>query len=193
MTNKERYKQAFGAVRAPEGLADGIMERIEQNKREVTDMKKTSKTTKRIIAGLVAAFVLVIGAGTAYAANVGGIQRTVQLWIHGDQTTATLTIDTPAPDGPNSYTVSYTDADGNVHEMGGGGLATPDIRFNDDGTVWVYSLDQKIDITDKFDEDGFCYVSVKQGRITYYITVSRTGSAAINTSRYAQPSEVLHD
>ena len=209
MNNKERYRQAFGSVRAPEGLADSIMERIEQNKKEVTDMKKTSKATKRIIAVLAAAMVLILGAGTCYAANVGGIQRAVQLWIHGDQTDAVLTIDTPDPNGPNSYTVSYTDADGNVHEMGGGGiavdmfgrerplteeeimenLAMPDIYFNDDGTVWVYSLDQKIEVTDMFDEEGYCYVSVKQGKTTYYVTVRNDGSASINTSRYTLPSE----
>ena len=32
------------------------------------------------------------GTGTAYAANVGGIQRTVQIWLHGDQTQATLDV-----------------------------------------------------------------------------------------------------
>ena len=78
MTNKERYRQAFGAVKAPDGLAQSVMEHIEQNKREVSDMKKTSRTTKRIIAVLAAVFVLIIGTGTAYAANVGGIQRT---WV----------------------------------------------------------------------------------------------------------------
>ena len=28
----------------------------------------------------------------SYAANVGGIQRTVQIWLHGDQTQATLDV-----------------------------------------------------------------------------------------------------
>ena len=55
-----------------------------------------------------AAIVLAIGISTAgYAANIGGIQRTIQLWIHGDQTSAVLDIN---DDGPyTSYNLSYQD------------------------------------------------------------------------------------
>lgn len=64
------------------------------------------------------AFILVGGTGTVYAANVGGIQRTIQLWIHGDQTDATLDV---KEDG--SYNLNYSDENGNTVEQGGGGVA----------------------------------------------------------------------
>ena len=42
-------------------------------------------------------------------------------------------------------------------------LMMPDVEYEDDGSVWVYWLDQKVDITDKF-VDGVCYVKfVKEG------------------------------
>ena len=47
------------------------------------------------------------GSGTAaYAMNVGGIQRTIQIWIHGDQTDAQFVVE----DG--SYTLDYEDENG---------------------------------------------------------------------------------
>lgn len=44
----------------------------------------------KLAAAAIAVCVIVGGTGTAYAANVGGIQRTIQLWMHGDQTSATF-------------------------------------------------------------------------------------------------------
>lgn len=58
------------------------------------------------------------GTGTAYAANVGGIQRTVQIWLHGDQTQATLDV---SNDG--TYTMEYYNEDGTLHQTGGGGVS----------------------------------------------------------------------
>ena len=43
--------------------------------------------------------------------------------------------------------------------------------YNDDGTVTVYYLGQSIDITDKFDDDGICYVQVKNGDENRYLTI----------------------
>lgn len=59
----------------------------------------------------------------AYASDLGGIQRTVQLWLNGEMTDATLTVN------EGSYTLRYPDKDGTEHEMGGGGIA-----IEDDGT-----------------------------------------------------------
>ena len=69
-----------------------------------------------MILGLAAALVLALS-GAAYAADFGGIQRTVQLWFHGEQTDAVMTIH------PDEYTVDFTDKDGNAHQRGGGGVA----------------------------------------------------------------------
>lgn len=80
MTNKEKYQKAFSVLQLPESSS------WEVEKMARLQKKAKMKTAAAIITGCL----LVGGAGTAYAANVGGIQRTIQLWIHGDQTTATL-------------------------------------------------------------------------------------------------------
>lgn len=49
----------------------------------------------------------------------GGIQRSVQLWISGDQTDAVLDIQ------GSGYTVTYQDKDGGSHEFGGGFASSP--------------------------------------------------------------------
>ena len=69
------------------------------------------KTRIKTAAAIVTGCILIGGTGTAYAANVGGIQRTIQLWIHGDQTTATLNV---SDDG--TYTMEYYDEDGNLSQ-----------------------------------------------------------------------------
>ena len=50
------------------------------------------KMRKMCIRDRIAGCIILGGTGTAYAANVGGIQRTVQIWLHGDQTQATLDV-----------------------------------------------------------------------------------------------------
>ena len=83
---------------------------------------------KTIAAAVAACLIITAGTGTAYASDLGGIQRKVQLWIHGDQTTATLTINS---DG--SYTGTYADKDGKNKEFGGGG------HINTAGAQFPYS------------------------------------------------------
>ena len=144
MTNKEKYKQAFSFLHTSD-ISEG----------EVKYMAKLRKQQKmKLAAAAIAVCVIVGGTGTAYAANVGGIQRTIQLWMHGDQTSATLDLNTD--DG--SYSLEYKDTDGNTVTQGGGGVAfdadgnerpltedeimeelnAPDVEYFDDGSVWVY-------------------------------------------------------
>ena len=109
MTNKEKYKQAFSVLHTSD-ISEG----------EVKYMAKLRKQQKmKLAAAAIAVCVIVGGTGTAYAANVGGIQRTIQLWMHGDQTSATLDLNTD--DG--SYSLEYKDTDGNTVTQGGGGVA----------------------------------------------------------------------
>ena len=61
--------------------------------------------------------------GSAYAMDIGGIQRIVQVWIHGDQTDAMLVIEN------GSCSLEYEDEDGKLVHRGGGGVA-----INPDGT-----------------------------------------------------------
>ena len=190
MTNKEKYRRAFGVLHASDDF--------------LTEAKamKTRKFTVRKAVILCAAAVLILGMATVgYAENVGGIRRTIQLWIHGDQTDAVMDIEN------GNYTLSYEDAQGR-HELGGGGVAIDnfgnerpltdeelleeinsnvDVEYKDDGTVWIYYQDQAMEITDLFDENNICYVQIKAGTGTLYVTVKYGGSFSYSSDGYVQP------
>ena len=193
MTDRERYKRAFSVLHAPEQLD-----------LEVTEMKKTTKRHISKAAAVIAAILAIfVGSAVAYAADIGGIQRQVQIWLYGDQTDAVLVIE---QSDHTEYSLTYEDENGETHERHGGGvaydmfgneiplteedimehLAEPEVIQNDDGTVFVYCRDQKIDITDKFDENGVCHVQVTGDR-TYYMTVTAEEngySCSISTDKY---------
>ena len=176
MMNKEKYKRAFS-----------VLKPSEISFQEVDNMARLQKKTRiKTAAAIVTGCILIGGTGTAYAANVEGIQRTIQLWIHGDQTTATLNV---SDDG--TYTMEYYDEDGNLSQSGGGGIAmdadgttrplteaellaeidSPEVEYEEDGSVWVYYHNQSVEITDKFNEDKVCYVKIADGNKTLYLTV----------------------
>ena len=192
MTNQEKYKQAFSVLQTS---GDFSME-VEQ-----MAMRQKHHKVKTIAAAVAACIVLVGGAGTAYAANLGGIQRTIQLWINGDQTNATLEINN---DGNSStYTIKIPDENGNSTEITGGGVAMdgdgverpltedeimeqinqPDVEYEDDGSVWLYYKDRKLDITDRF-EDGICYVKLTDGKDVKYLTIKYNDGYAMSDSKY---------
>ena len=195
MTEKERFQRVFAPLHASPDTMTEVMKMTEQ---------KTKRPALRRAAtiGLAAALVLALGS-VAYASDLGGIQRTVQLWLKGDQTDAVMTID------QGRYTIDYTDEDGTKHEMGGGGIAieddgteralteeemlehlnAPEVEEREDGTVTVYYLDQKLDVTDKFDEDGVCYVQLEGGEKTIYMTIKSGNGYATSTTKYIPPSE----
>lgn len=195
MTNKDRYQRAFSALHASDAFLT-----------EANEMKQTKKRTLPRVAAICAAVILVVGLMSgAYAADVGGVQRSIQVWLQGDLTDATLVIE----DG--NYTLTYEDEAGSTHEMGGGGVAydmfgerplteeeilehldMPDVFREDDDTIWVYYHSQKIEITDQFDEDGICYVEVNDGDETIYMTIKLDGdhgvSYATNPKKYPKAS-----
>ena len=193
MTKKEIYKQAFSVLHTSD-ISEG----------EVKYMAKLRKQQKmKLAAAAIAVCVIVGGTGTAYAANVGGIQRTIQLWMHGDQTSATF--DFNADDG--SYNLEYQDESGITVSQGGGGVAlgpngserplteeelmeelnAPDVEYLDDGSVWVYYKNQKIEITDKFDKDNVCYVKIENGNETIYMTVKYQDGYSTSPDKYPDP------
>lgn len=192
MTNKEKYKQAFSALH--------VTKEINLEVEKMTDRSGKQKIT-RMVAGF-AAFVLLLGGSvTAYAADVGGIRRTIQLWIHGDQTEVTIDYNS---DG--SYQMEYLDRYGNTNQQAGGGVAlepdgsqrplteaelresfdAPDVIYEDDGSVWVYYYDQKIDITDKFD-DNVCYIQVSNGDETLNMTIEYQGGYSYTADENESP------
>ena len=193
MTNKERYQRTFSTLHASGNCI-----------REVKAMKKTHKVyVSRLVAVCAAAVMVLAMASVAYAKDVGGIQRNVQIWLHGELTDAVMVVE----DG--SYTLAYEDENGETHERSGGGVAYdgfgrerpltaeelledlngPEVKYRDDGSVWLYYMDQKLEITDKFDEDGFCYVTVMEGDHPLYVTVKDGYSLIARPGRYATPAD----
>lgn len=194
MTNKQKYKQAFSVLHTS---GEGCME-----VGKMADFQKKQKFHKIAVAAVVC-IGIVGGSGAAYAADVCGIQRTIQLWIHGDQTNATLEIKT---DG--TYQLNYQDENGNLQERGGGGVAfgddgtqraltaselmeelsMPEVEYREDGTVWLYYYDQELELTDQF-ENGICYVTLKGPEKTLYVTVRYQNGYSVSERKYIQPDE----
>ena len=198
MTEKERFQRAFAPLHASPDILTEVM-------------KMTERKTKRpalhraATIGLAAALVLALGS-VAYASDLGGIQRTVQLWLNGEMTDATLTVN------EGSYTLRYPDKDGTEHERGGGGIAieddgteralteeevlehlnAPEVVYEDDGTVMLYYRGQSLDITDRFDEDGLCHVLLRDeqdGGKTLFVTIRYNDGYSYNSTKYEDPSD----
>lgn len=189
MTDKERYKRTFS--------------RLQASRLEFTEEMMMNKTkimpARRMVSLCAAALMIAAMATVAYAADVGGIRRAVQVWIHGDQTNAVMDIQ----DG--HYLLSYEDENGETQTVGGGGVAidafgrerplteeelleelnSPKVELLEDGTVWVYYQDQKMEITDRF-ENGVCYVQLKDGGKVLYLTVEADGGYSMSPHGYVQ-------
>ena len=203
MTNKERYQRTFSKLHASEQFdPEGIKMTMTKSKKRLHISKFTA---------VCAAAVLALGMGTtAYAADIGGIQRTIQIWLHGDQTSAELQIE---QGDHTTYTMTYEDENGDKKEVHGGGVAydmwgneipiteedimrdvinQPEVDIKEDGTAFVYFKNQSVEITDKFDEQGICYTQVTDGDKTYYMTINKNGGYHMNTSKYPSAEEVLH-
>lgn len=196
MTDREMFKKAFEPLHAsPEILAEVLEMEAERTKA----MKRRTGFTR--LAAAVAVLVLILGCSTAaYAMDIGGIQRMVQVWIHGEQTNAVMTFEN------GTYDLHIMNEDGTQEHRGGGGVAfnsdgterplteeelmehldSPEVDYKEDGTRWVYYRDQKLEITDSF-ENGVCFVKVGSGKDTVYMTIKEDGSYAMSPHRYEQP------
>lgn len=192
MTNKEKYKQAFSVLQTSGEIS------LEVEKMAMMNKKARSKTTAAIIT---ICLILAGGSGIAYAADIGGIQKMIQLWINGDHTNAAFEYNS---DG--TYTISIPSEDGEAEELSGGGIVSetngtsrplteseiletlnaPDVEYKEDGTVWVYYYDQKIEITDRF-EDDICYLKVSNGDETLYMTIKYKDGWCTNSHEYESP------
>ena len=62
-------------------------------------------------------------------------------------------------------------------------ITAPDVIYQDDGSVWVYWFDQKIDITDKF-EDNICYVQLINDDDTLYMTIEYQNGYSSSLNKY---------
>lgn len=165
-------------------------------------MKKQKKTIclKKITSFILAACLIFTMAVTAYAADIGGIRRIIQIWLHGDRTTAVLDIQN------GQYTL--TDEKGSFIKGGGGvafepdgserpltegeileHLEQPEVIHQEDGSIWLYYRGQKIDITDRFDEEGYCYLELQDGEEVLYATIEKNGGLATSPTAYPKPHD----
>ena len=197
MIDKKQYQRTFGVLHASGDFL-----------KEDFTMQTTKSFPVRRIVILCAAVILVFSMSiVCYAEDVGGIRRTIQLWIHADQTTAVLDIQN------GEYTIHYEDADGTPHERSGGGVAfnsdgserpltdgeimehvmeearMPEIDYRKDGSVWLYYMDQAMEITDNFNSDGVCFIQLKNGSDVLYLTVKYQNGYAASPSGFVQPEE----
>lgn len=200
MTNKEKYQRTFSTLHASPDILT-----------EVKEMKTNHKVYIGKLAAVCVAAVMVLAlASAAYAADLGGIRQTVQLWFRGEQIDAVF-----ESDGNGGYTLTYTGEDGVERSSGGGGVeidqfgrerpltaeelleeldgSSPDIEFRDDGTVWLYFREQKIDLTDQFDADGFCYYKLNDGERDMYLTIKNGHGMAIDYDGFTTPKSSFED
>ena len=167
-----------------------------------TNMENKNINSRRIIGLVLAACLVVTFAVTAYAADIGGIRRKIQIWLFGDQTTAVLDIQ----DG--QWTV--TDEKGALIRSGGGvafeadgserplteeeileQLEIPDLVHKEDGSTWVYYHGRTIEITEEmYDDEGFCYLELRDGEDVWYTTIEKNGGLACSPVEYIQPWEI---
>lgn len=116
MATNDQFQKAFEKLHASPDTVTEVLTMKTDNK---TTPYRKKRMLNRLAAAVVATALLVGSGGVAYAMDIGGIQRTIQVWINGEQTTATFT----AKDG--AYTLTLPEGE----ERHGGGVA-----FNEDGS-----------------------------------------------------------
>lgn len=199
MTDKERFQETFKYLHASPKIITEVLNMSEE-KRVISVNRKRNMGR---VAAAVAALVIAVGSGSvAYAMDLGGIQRIVQVWIHGDQTDAVFTVN------EGEYTLEYENEEGNLVQQSGGGIAfeadgtqrplteeelwedvtAPDVEYKEDGTVWVYYKNQELNITDKF-ENEICYLQLEDGDKVKFLTIKYQNGYAMSPHGYVQPWE----
>lgn len=197
MTNRERYKQAFSTLQSSS-----------QHTWEVEEMTLIQKKHRKNIAVAAAvACAVVIGAGgTAYAADLGGIQEKISMWLYGTQREVNVTEN--GENGYGGYTFTYMQ-DGETKSIGGGGVSIDadgnetwlsadevaaemsnfaDIDVDEDGKVWIYYYDQKVDITDSFDENGICNLTLTHEDKTVYLEITKDEDGGYSLTQTENPT-----
>lgn len=168
MTNRDYYHRTFSKLQPSRDYLAEVNKMTE---------KRRVRLPKPALAAMIAVAMTAGTSGICYAADVGGIQRHVQIWVMGDQTDAVLHFD--SEDG--SYSASYTNEDGTTSEIQGGGVVIdtdsterpvtaseaaehirnmPDVVVGDDGSCTLYYQGQSANITNLFDQDGYCYLTL---------------------------------
>ena len=192
MTNKERYKQAFSALH-PSG-------RFSLEVEEMARIQKKHKTNMAIAAAIACAVLIGIP-GTVYAADIGGIQEKLSIWLYGEKTQ----VDVTENDG-GGYTFTY-EHNGETEQVGGGGVIigvdgtetrmdagevaegmsrSASVEEDQEGRIWVYYYDQKSDITDLFDQNR-CLISLSHDDEPVYLEITRENDGFYSYSQNGEP------
>lgn len=61
---------------------------------------------------------------------------------------------------------------------------------NRDGSIWVCYDSEAIEITDRFNEDGVCYVQFETDRGTRYLTIKYQGDFVSSRDGYVPPESI---
>jgi len=187
MTNKENYQRTFSVLHA----SDCLMEVKTMSKRRL-------RYSPKLASALAAAVLMLSLSVAAYATDFAGIRTAIQLWRRGEQTDAVLELT------ENGYEVNFEGEDDQPHKIHGfvvkegyygeerpmteeeiiEHLKMPDVEYRDDGSVWVYYEDQKVEITDQFDENNVCYISLKGSDRRIYLTIRYKDGYAYSEAKF---------
>ena len=183
MSNKENYKKAFSVLKSS---SDFTLEEKRMNR------IKKENAHRNLLTAAAVTLVVLVGSGTAYAADLGGIRENVQMWIHGEQTDVTI----------NDESIEYVDKDGNVQvetgiesnpQTGERPLTGEEIAEEkvdevyvdktDDGKVIMYFHDKQFDVTDNIANKKDTFHVVADGSEVYVkLDFDANGDFSITTS-----------
>ena len=184
MNDRQRYKRTFSRLHASEEILT-----------EVNSMKNIKiMPVRRLVAVAAAALLIAAMATVAYAADIGGIQTTIQILLKdGTLLNVTDIREIVLEDGTIVKSAFFETSDmeskdnieievsydgepyvvhgtvvsmepGEVDAESMGSLETFPVEYRDDGTVWVHYNDRDIEITDLF-EGGVCSLELENEQV----------------------------
>ena len=111
-SNKEKYQKSFQALHLSDDFQERFEKRLEEE-REGKNMNSNGIYGISRAAAVIAACVVAFGSlGICYAADVGEIRTTVEMWINGSKQEVEL-------EQVNETEYRWTDEGGEEHRMGG--------------------------------------------------------------------------
>lgn len=195
MKEMERYQRAVSALHPDPAFRISL-----ENSRKVPVRMRRTLRLRAGLAALCWILALVLFGAGAYAADIGGIQRKIQILQEGELTDAVLTVS--AADG----TYAVTDPAGKVFERGGGVAIEEDGKkrpltsselqedLSDrvttevtDGHYYLLWRSQTFDLTKAFAGRDVVYLTLQDGTDTLYVTALSDGAVASSPNRYLLP------
>ncbi|WP_294732120.1 hypothetical protein [uncultured Faecalibaculum sp.] len=186
---RDAYKRVFSQIRIPEPVS---LETVRKEERTGGWMKFYTKRA----AAVAAAMVIVASTGVAYAADLGGLRTTVNVWLRGEN--KEIVAD---PNGDGGYTFYeegndepvgsgggvYIDDNGQEHVLGPQDVANtmvPVVEKRDDGSYWLSEEENCWDVTE--------YVTVGKevhfhGKSMYYDVLVEEHSLSVESGPKSKP------